>query len=282
MVLASIIFFTMPSAQAEILNIVGNNEDRKIFIAIEDNLNIIKVDTKEGYSEHFESKIKQYHTGAFSLKNPESGILLWAHPTNDTQWKIIVLTNAGVERFIGNTIHLNNIQITETTQLDNFIGADISKWDIPTNGRSDYKYVKPEKVWNPNSLDVLFSVPNKVKYKHNLNFDFTAIDTQIHNKNDQRLSDVSMFVTILNPIGDIMGTWNDTTNDFGVFGEKYYIVENQMLGEYKLKVSLDKENYTSISKMVSFFVIPIDNDSSSNKCPYGYFLNSTECVENIK
>jgi len=115
-----------------------------------------------------------------------------------------------------------------------------------------------------------------------LNFDLTAIDTKIISEQDQRLSNVPINVTILNPLMEIVGVWNGTTDGFGMFGDRYYIVGNQMIGEYTLKASITKENYTSVSKMVSFFVVPLDS-SDTRKCPYGYFYNATQqCEEEVK
>lgn len=266
-------------AEAEpIRTISGFGEDGAIVIRDNGSNKITLYDGDTGKkSEHFDSRVKTYNSGGFSMKNHESGIIVFGHPINDDgQYKLLVLTSDKVYRFIG----VSGIIEELNEEPSSSVGRDISRWDIPTTGRSDYKYVKPVEQHNPDTLDLLFSVPQSVQWLYNLNFDLTAIDTQIKSENDRRLSNVPISVQILNPLMEIVDTWDGTTDNFGVFGDSYYIADNQMIGEYTLKASIEKENYTSISKMVSFFVIPLVGDNSSNACPVQLILNSTQfCVD---
>ena len=141
--LIAVLFVSVQYAEAQewTLMIEGQNEDHGIFIAIEGNSNIIMWDTLDGYSEHFDSRLKTYKSGGFSLKNPESGIAVWGHPIEDaTQYKLVILTSEGVERMVASVIGFTPIEETEketTTreEPESSVGADISKWDIPTVGR---------------------------------------------------------------------------------------------------------------------------------------------------
>lgn len=265
------IFMGFGPAYGETLVIEGNG----IFITLDGEENIITLDTDDGYVVIFDSKMKTYNTGAFSLKNPDGGIALWAHPFSETQYRIVVLTNQGVhfiQQIIGTIVTLNDVT---TTEPHSSVGVDISKWNIPTEGRHESTpYTKPAKVHDPDSLDVIVNVPPRIHHTYNLGFEVMSIDKQIE-VTDKHLSDVDVSVKIFDPIGDIMRIWNGTTDDFGKFSDDYYIINYQMIGEYKLETILDKENYTSISKTVSFFVIPLPQDTKS-KCPSGYFYNSTQ------
>ena len=272
----AVFFISVQYAEAEVIVIEGMNNYNGIFISLEENSNLIMLDTNDKNTTAFDSIINTYHDGGFSMKNAEEHVAVWLHPINDTDYRVVVLTSDGVYRMIASIISDDDVQATtQSSELVSSIGADISKWDIPTTGRSEPGVqTEIENQWNPDSLELLFSVPFKISYKHNLNFHFTAIDKQIISKNDQKLKGVSAITTITNPIGEVMGTWNGTTGNKGLYGGEYYIVDNQMLGEYKLKVSLEKENYTPITRITSFFVLPADENNNTS-CPSGYFLNGT-------
>ena len=133
------IFFTISlvqSVDAEELAIKGSNEDVQIFLAIEGESNMFGLYGKLGFSEITESKVKFYNSGGFSLKNVESGILVYGHPVTSTQYKIFVLTSDGPYRLLANIVNLNDYLITETIEPKSSLGADITKHDIPNIGRS--------------------------------------------------------------------------------------------------------------------------------------------------
>lgn len=101
LITAVIFFGTVQYAQADMLVIDGTNDVMDIFIVIENDENLIYIVTDEGYKVIFDSELKTYHTGAFSLKDPEIGLTLWAHPFNDTQWRIIIITGEEVQILVG-------------------------------------------------------------------------------------------------------------------------------------------------------------------------------------
>ena len=133
---------------AEIPIITGHDEINSIMIAIDDAENIVILQSNEGISEHYESQIKMYNSGGFSLRNIESGILVFAHPINEKQYKIVVLTSNQVFRFTGITEILSDVvakskqlesdtEPTEQKELNNAVGSDIAKYDIPIISRDD-------------------------------------------------------------------------------------------------------------------------------------------------
>lgn len=131
------------------LTIEGATNTHGIFISMEGTENIIMWDTEDGYSEHFDGKLKTYNSGGFSLKNPESGIAVWGHPVGDGTWRLVILTaplreGSGVVRMTGNTVVMNDITTVNSTTSNSTtiepkssIGSDITRYDIPTTtGRS--------------------------------------------------------------------------------------------------------------------------------------------------
>lgn len=145
MVLVAVLFVSVQYAQADerILMIEGQNKDHGIFIAIEGNSNIIMWETLDGYSEHFDGKLKTYKSGGFSLKNLKSGIAVWGHPIEDaTQYKLVIFTSEGVERMTASVMDYTPLEETENksgpTRVEpkSSVGTDITKWNIPTTGRS--------------------------------------------------------------------------------------------------------------------------------------------------
>lgn len=268
-VLVTILFVSVQYANAEPLTITANNGEMDMSIIIDDDYNTVKIQTEKSLFQYWDSYVKYFKSGAFKVSSKY--LLLFVSPISDGQYKIAYITSDGIQRFTGN-------KVTEIyDEPKSSVGADITKYDIPNVGRSEHKITPYSKQHNPDSLDMVFSVPDRIEYKHDFKFDVIAIDTQIKPKSDQKLSNVTVTTFILNPIGEIIGNWNGTTNISGFFGGVWYVPDNQMLGEYKVKVSMEKENYTPILKMVSFFVQPLE-DSNSSKCPYNFTLNSTTGV----
>lgn len=151
---AVLLFVSVQYAEAQEITLEGENKDHGIFIAIQGNSNIMMWDTIDGYSEHFDSKLKTYKSGGFSLKNPESGIAVWAHPINDAQYKLVILTSEEVERMTGSLIEeIEHIEPTGNQSIEpkSSVGADITKYDIPTvsrdDGKTDFKItVKTDRI----------------------------------------------------------------------------------------------------------------------------------------
>ena len=114
MALVAVLFVSVQYAEAENemdLMIEGENKNHGIFIAIIGNSNIIMWETIDGYSEHFDSKLKTYKSGGFSLKNPESGFAVWGSPRdNMTQYKLVILTSEGIERMMASVIEFTPVE----------------------------------------------------------------------------------------------------------------------------------------------------------------------------
>lgn len=275
LIIASVQYAEAKSMQT----IQGGFDGNSIVILIDGIDNTITLNYDGITSEHYDGVIKTYNSGAFAIKNVASGIALFAHPIGNEQYRLVVITNDNVYRLIGvSEIVSEDVVAPSYDEPVSSIGTDISKWDIPTDGRSEYEIIIPTESHNPDSLDMITSVPYTVEFKHDFRFDVTAIDTQIKSESDQKLSDVSVGITMTNPIGETIEIWDGLTGTNGLFGNVWYVPDNQMIGEYKLHVTMEKENYTSILQMVSFFVQPTDEDSNSS-CPAGYVHNDDRvCV----
>lgn len=136
-------------AYGETLTIEGYDENREIFIANDGTNNIIILQSDTGISKHYDSKVKNYSSGGFSMKNAESGIVVFGHPTTNGKYKLIVLTSDQVYRFTGIPGMLAEIEEipTETNSTKtnstgiiypkSSIGDDIAKYDIPTYNPRD-------------------------------------------------------------------------------------------------------------------------------------------------
>lgn len=165
----AVLFVSVQYAEANEMNLMieGENDDHGIFIAIEGRSNILMWDTVDGYSEHFDGNLKIYKSGNFSLKNPASGIAVWAHAIeNATQYKLLILTSEGVERIVANVIDedfpieedipIEEVQKDAPTTIypKSSVGADITKYDVPIISRDDGKtsMLLTLKIDRPNSF----------------------------------------------------------------------------------------------------------------------------------
>lgn len=150
--LASILLIVSMVQVAEALptlTISGSDTESEIFIANNGINNIIILQSDTGVSEHFDSEVKTYRSGGFSMKNPESGILIFGHLNKDAQYKLLVLTSDEVYRFIGIPGELPElveksideqpsvVPESNNTRIEpqSSVGADVTKYDIPTTGR---------------------------------------------------------------------------------------------------------------------------------------------------
>ena len=96
---------TLIPAFGETLVIEGSNEKEGIFISIDGDRNTIILDTLD--DPILDSKMKTYHTGAFSLKNSERDVKIWVHPFSDTQYRIVIKSSDGVhniQKIIGTIV----------------------------------------------------------------------------------------------------------------------------------------------------------------------------------
>lgn len=155
-----LIVSTVNTADASVtesnLIIDGSNNNHKIFIAFDGDTNFVILQNNIGMMlEAWDSKVKTYKSGGFSMKNPESGITVFAHPIFDDKYKLVVLTPNAVYRFIGVSENPNDFDgkstpvkeiessndtiVTERIEPKSSIGSDITKWDIPVISRDDGK-----------------------------------------------------------------------------------------------------------------------------------------------
>jgi len=131
---------------AETTIITANDAETSIQIMNEDSMNVILFQNENGISTHYESKMKQYKNG-FSMKNLESGILVFGHKISMSQYKLVIITSEKVYRLIGFVDVLEEIQIdtikekpeivTEKIEPKSSIGSDVSKWNVPTHNPRD-------------------------------------------------------------------------------------------------------------------------------------------------
>jgi len=149
LIITAVILLTMSIVQiveAEPTRTInGYDANREIFIANDGINNIIILQSDTGVSEHFDSKVKTYNSGGFSMKNHKSGIIVFGHPISNSQYKLLVLTSDKVYRFIGVSgiiEELNEEPISSEEEIESDIiepsssvGADITKYDIPTPSR---------------------------------------------------------------------------------------------------------------------------------------------------
>ena len=147
MALIAVLFVSVQYAEAELLSIEGTNSEAGIILYLEDEIYpVVQWTTHEGDSTHFDLKLKEYKTGAFTLRDKYMRVSF--HPLGDSQYKIFVLTHDGVYRMIGNSFELNPIQEIQvpqnTTRIEpkSSVGADITKHDIPTTGRDQIRESK--------------------------------------------------------------------------------------------------------------------------------------------
>jgi len=127
-------------ADSETKIIVGVFDgNRSILIVNDDVNNIIKIQDEYGViSEHYDSEVKSYKDGGFSMKNRESLIAVFVHPTNDGFYKVVLLDNGEIHRFfavLGNLddVYDENFVLEVMNEPKSSIGTDITNWDIPTD-----------------------------------------------------------------------------------------------------------------------------------------------------
>lgn len=203
------LFFIIPHAQAEIFSMDGRNADMSIFIAIEDNSSIIKLQTNNGYSEHWDSKVKFYKSGGFSIKNPESGVLVYGHQVSDSQYDLVILTSQGVQRLTATTNQFNEIEdVSDDTpqriEPKSSIGSDI-KQNLP----------EPKRYEPSKEIDILVRFDEVSMIFVN---DEYAPNVKVINENylTQYIEDVNMTLEVTrddNPVKTVSGT----TNKFGAW-----------------------------------------------------------------
>lgn len=228
------------------LTLEGENENHGIFIAIEGESNIMMWDTVEGYSEHFDSKLKTYNSGGFSLKNTELSIAVWAHPINETQYKLVILTSEGVERMVASVIEVTPIVVETTTNSTGIIypkssvGADITKYDVPTPGRQSENLDPMILTLKPQLIPDQFRLGDE--------FEWSGKVINARQGNTAVLEDATVTFEISRD-GFVLRSYSDETNSAGtVYFEIQEIDYPEFYPEYcyDVTVTASYENKTSV------------------------------------
>lgn len=185
------------------LTLDGSGVDSKIFLSISGSVNMVALDTEEGRSKIVDSKVKFYNSGGFSLKNYESGILVYGHPISDMQYKIVILTSDGVHRLLANVIDLNYYNISETIEPKSSLGADITRHDIPILER----YEPSTEIGLLTTFNVVEMIFVNEEYSPNIT---------VKNSNNviQKLSGANMTIQISRD-GNVMREFSGETNVSG-------------------------------------------------------------------
>lgn len=135
-----LIVSTVNTADAEPTQmILGSVDGISVSIMHDDISNTIILEKDGLTSEHWDGVIKTYNSGGFVIKNIESGIVLFAHPIGNEQYRLVVITNDSVYRLIGvsEIISESDAIVTPSSSYNDepisSVGTDITKYDIPTD-----------------------------------------------------------------------------------------------------------------------------------------------------
>jgi len=141
-----LIVSTVNTVDAEPTQIIqGSIDGTSVSIMHDDITNIIILEKDGITSEHYDGVIKTYNSGGFVIKNIESGIILFAHPIGNEQYRLVVLTDDKVYRLIGvsEIISESDVIVAPSSSLYDepvsSVGTDITKYDIPVINRDDGK-----------------------------------------------------------------------------------------------------------------------------------------------
>lgn len=175
-------------------SIQGFDGQNEIFIMYDDkNTNYIILQNELGISEHYDAKVKKYNDKSFSMKNPESGIAVFAHyDTNDNSYRLTVLTSTGILKFNGVLSIFSGVVVrddhvdqqekspvittpSERIEPKSSIGADVSKWNVSNAGRTD------------RSDDMLFTVTADRVQSITLGQDYDKMFKVYNARNSERL-----------------------------------------------------------------------------------------------
>lgn len=282
----------LPTVQAELLTIQGENKENTIFIAKDGKESIIIYETDEGVSHHFESKIRDYNSGGFLLRNTDSGIVVWAHLETDSKYKLVVLTSNGFERFTANVVNIQEITPTIDDEPED-VGQNIldEYWDARSDStRAADNIIPPEIKVSEEEIVIVSQIPDKIPQMTNFVFDVKVFDPTMNQRldyysNNGRIAGASLSGTITDPQGQILMTFEGFTSQFGHFSDSLYIPANADTSsaytfEVLAKKYFDSDNtLATYSLLKEFFVTGYVPDGGS-KCAENYVKNSTGyCVE---
>ena len=211
-------------------------------MAMDETENIV-LQSDEAASKHYESKIKLYNSGGFSLKSIESRILVFAHPINDKLYKILALTNNQSYRFTGIVETLSDLEKPKDSEPDaestkqkdsgSNIGADISKYDIPVISRDSKDFL----------LEIRADQVNSLRLGDRYELDGYVYDA----RNNKKLNDAEIHVEISRD-DYVLRTAQYTTDVGGSFRvileTSYPLFYPQFC--YDVKITTTYQNYTNV------------------------------------
>ncbi len=259
MALVAVLFINVQYADAEMLTLQGSSDEISMFFAVEGDMNMLQVVLPTGdVVEVVDSKIKMYQSGSFSLKNLEAGIAMWAHAASEGNYKIVVLTSDGVYRLTTTTDVTEKVERAEPVSS---VGADITRYDIPTENPKDR--VRDARIWV--SFDEISHILINNEYVPNV---------KIVNQDFQKIaSDVSIEITrdgesVKSISGSTAtGQWNPVIN---ILDSKFtpgfcYTVTITAVSGNHTDTAQDDFSVFSTGKYWDSSADPIDADSQCNK-----------------
>jgi len=214
-VAAILIIASIQYAQAEPTQIIQGSLDGTFVSIIYDDISNIIILEKDGItSEHYDGVIKTYNSGGFVIKNIESGIVLFAHPIGNEQYRLVMITNDNVYRLIGVFSEFTQEDTSLYDEPVSSVGTDITNWNIP----STLTRTEPTGVGKPLQIavkaDYVKSIFVNDKYEPNISV------TNYWNYND-KIQDALVYLEIsrdgfvmydLEGITSSGGQWNPSVN----------------------------------------------------------------------
>jgi len=232
--------FSIPAFAEEdtIDAIYGGFDGGSIFIADDGTDNIIILYDNMGNStKHYDSSVKEYHSGAFRMHNAESGLLLFAHPIEYDQYRLVVMVNGTVYRLIGVSQLLSELEPVQTIIVPvSSVGGDITIFDVPDeiSRDGDLEFLMTFKILT--FLDTM-----------NLNDEF-ELKGYVYNVRDASRLDADLTLEISRD-DYIIKTLNTSTETFGTVN----IEIDDMIYPlyyptfcYDVKLTMEYGNYTSV------------------------------------
>jgi len=248
-IVAVLLFVTVQYAHAEedIFAINGKNDHNGIFLAKQGNENIVILYSDNGWFVHLESTEKQYKSGGFSLKNPDTKMKLWAFPTGSDEWKVTVYVNHGFQRYITHVIDLGEEgqQMSDRTPIvriepKSSVGADITKYDIPTTGRGSANLDPMILTLKPQLIPDLFRLGD--------DFEWSASVINARQGNTAKIENATVTFEISRD-GFVLRSYSDETNSGGMVRFQMEEIDYpEFYPEYcyDVKVTTSYENKTSV------------------------------------
>ncbi|NDB32659.1 MAG: hypothetical protein EB166_01635 [Thaumarchaeota archaeon] len=122
--------------------------------------------------------------------------------------------------------------------------------------------ISPEESTSAKDLLLLAKQNNRVQWKDLYKFTIRAFDKQSNpqsdfNTNTGYVNGVQISVTVKDTVGNVVKTTTGTTQKFGYYEDSILIPDNARTGVYTVTVTASAKNYHTITKSLSFTVIPL-------------------------